>query len=70
MMRQLIVQLLAVIQQQVAQIVALEARLSQNSGNSDRPPHLIRPMRNGQPAKVPRGTLAPSLGILDIAKCS
>jgi transposase len=38
MMRQLIVQLLAVIQQQTARIAALEARLSQNSRNSDRPP--------------------------------
>jgi transposase len=38
MMRQLIVQLLAVIQQQAARIAALEARLSRNSRNSDRPP--------------------------------
>jgi transposase len=37
-MRQVIVQLLAVIQQQTARIAALEARLSQNSRNSDRPP--------------------------------
>jgi transposase len=36
--RQLIVQLLAVIQQQTARIAALEARLTQNSRNSDRPP--------------------------------
>ena len=36
--RQLIVQLLAVIQQQAARIAALEARLSQNSRTSDRPP--------------------------------
>jgi transposase len=36
--RQLILQLLAVIQQQTARIAALEARLSQNSRNSDRPP--------------------------------
>jgi transposase len=36
--RQVIVQLLAVIQQQTARIAALEARLSQNSRNSDRPP--------------------------------
>ena len=35
---QLIVQLLAVIQQQTARIAALEARLAQNSRNSDRPP--------------------------------
>ena len=38
MMRQVIVQLLAVIQQQTARIAALEARLSQHSRNSDRPP--------------------------------
>jgi transposase len=36
--RQVVVQLLAVIQQQTARIAALEARLSQNSRNSDRPP--------------------------------
>lgn len=37
-MRQLVVQLLAVIQQQAARIAALEARMSQNSRNMDRPP--------------------------------
>jgi Family of unknown function (DUF6444) len=37
MMRQLIGQLLAVIQQQAARIAALEARLSQNSRTFDRP---------------------------------
>jgi Family of unknown function (DUF6444) len=68
--RQLVIQLLAVIQQQTARIAALEARLAQNSRNSDRPPRLIRCMRNGQPALVHRGNLAPSLGILDIAKGS
>ncbi|HEX2184455.1 MAG TPA: DUF6444 domain-containing protein, partial [Chloroflexota bacterium] len=36
--RQAVVQLLAVIQQQEGRIAALEARLSQNSRNSDRPP--------------------------------
>jgi transposase len=36
--RQVIVQLLAVIQQQTARIAALEARLSQTSRTSDRPP--------------------------------
>jgi len=36
--RQLVVQLLAVIQQQAVRIAALDARLSQRSGNSDRPP--------------------------------
>jgi hypothetical protein len=37
LMRQLIVQPLAVIQQQTARIAALEARLSQHSRTSDRP---------------------------------
>jgi transposase len=52
MMSQLMVQLLAVIQQQAARIAALEARLSQNSRNSDRPPssdppYAKRPARSG-----------------------
>jgi transposase len=52
MMCQLIVQLLAVIQQQAARIAALEARLSQTSRNSDRPPssdppYANRPARSG-----------------------
>jgi transposase len=36
--RQLVVQLLAIIQQQAARITALEARMSRHSSNSDRPP--------------------------------
>jgi Family of unknown function (DUF6444) len=36
--RQLVVDLLAVIQQQAGRIAELEARLSQTSSNSDRPP--------------------------------
>jgi transposase len=36
--RQLVVQLLTVIQQQAVQITAFEARASQHSQNSDRPP--------------------------------
>jgi transposase len=36
--RQVVIHLLAVIQQQAVRIAALEARLSQNSRNSDRPP--------------------------------
>jgi transposase len=36
--RHVVVHLLAVIQQQEGRIAALEARLSQNSRNSDRPP--------------------------------
>jgi transposase len=52
MMLQLIVQLLAVIQQQAARIAALEARLSQHSSNSNRPPssdppYATRPARSG-----------------------
>ncbi len=35
--RQLVVQLLTVIEQQAARIAALEARVCQNSNNSDRP---------------------------------
>jgi transposase len=50
--RQLIVQLLAVIQQQAARIAVLEARLAQHSRNSDRPPssdplYVKRPARSG-----------------------
>jgi transposase len=50
--RQLIVQLLAVIEQQTARIAVLEARLSQRSCNSDRPPssdpaYEKRPARSG-----------------------
>jgi hypothetical protein len=36
--RQLLIHLLDVIRQQAARIAALEARVSQNSSNSDRPP--------------------------------
>jgi transposase len=50
--RQLVGQLLTVIQQQAARIAALEARLSQNSRNSDRPPssdpsYAKQPARSG-----------------------
>ncbi len=55
--RQAVVQLLAVIQQQQEQIVALEARLSQNSRNSDRPPSSdppwVRPKASGGPKGSP-----------------
>jgi transposase len=49
---QVVVHLLAVIQQQAVRIAALEARLSQNSGNSARPPssdppYAKRPARSG-----------------------
>ena len=61
MMRQLIVQLLAVIQQQTARIAALEARLPQNSRTSDRPPSADPPYEKrttrsgtqGQPGAKP-----------------
>jgi transposase len=59
--RQLVVQLLAVIQQQAARLAALEVRVSQNSSNSDRspssdPPYVKRPARSGaqgQPGAKP-----------------
>jgi transposase len=59
--RQLIVQLLAVIQQQAARIAVLEARLAQTFRNSDRPPssdplYAKRPARSGahgQPGAKP-----------------
>jgi hypothetical protein len=59
--RQVVVQLLAVIQQQQARIAALEARVSQNSSNFDRPPsfdppYAKRPARSGaqgQPGAKP-----------------
>jgi transposase len=58
---QWVVQLLAVIQQQAVRIAALEARLSQNSSNSDRPPssdplYEKRPVRSdtrGKPGAKP-----------------
>ena len=53
--RQLIVQLLAVIQQQTARIAALEARLSQNSRNSDRPPSSDPPYAQRSPRSGARG---------------
>jgi transposase len=54
--RQLVVRLLAVIQHQEARIAALEARLSQHSRNSDRPPssdplYTKRPARSGTQGK-------------------
>src|SRR5918999_2354981 len=59
--RQVIVQLLAVIQQQAARIAALEARISQHSRNSDRPPSSDPPYakrsarsgRQGRPGATP-----------------
>ena len=56
MMLQLIVQLLAVIQQQTARIAALEARLSQNSRNSDRPPSSDPPFVTRPSSSTTKGT--------------
>jgi transposase len=62
MMRQLIVQLLAVIQQQAARIAALEARLSQHSRNSDRPPSADPPFVTRPPSSTMKGTPGAKLG--------
>jgi transposase len=56
LMRQLIVQLLAVIQQQTARIAALEARLSQTSRNSDRPPSSDPPFVTKLSSSTTQGT--------------
>jgi transposase len=56
MMLQWIVQLLAVIQQQAARIAALEARLSQNSHNSDRPPSSDPPFVTKLASSTTQGT--------------
>jgi transposase len=56
MMRQLIVQLLAVIQQQEGRIAALEARLSQNSRNSNRPPSSDPPFATRPSSSTTKGT--------------
>jgi transposase len=54
--RQLIVQLLAVIQHQTARIAALEARLSQTSRNSDRPPSSDPPRVKPPSSSTAKGT--------------
>jgi transposase len=54
--RQLILQLLAVIQQQEARIAALEARLSQTSRNSDRPPSSDPPCVTRPSSSTTKGT--------------
>ena len=56
MMCQLIVQLLAVIQQQTARIAALEARLSQHSHNSDCPPSSDPPFVTKPSSSPTQGT--------------
>jgi transposase len=59
---QLIVQLLAVIQQQTARIAALEARLSQNSRTSDRPPPSDPPFVTKPSSSTTKGTPGAKLG--------
>jgi transposase len=54
--RQVVVQLLAVIQQQQARIAALEARLSQNSRTSDRPPSSDPPFVTRSSSSTTKGT--------------
>jgi transposase len=54
--RQFVVQLLAVIQQQTARIAALEAWLSQHSRNSDRPPSSDPPFVKRPSSSPTRGT--------------
>jgi len=53
--RQVVVQLLAVIQQEQARIAALEARVCQTSRNSDRPP-------SSDPPFVKQSSSAPTQG--------
>jgi transposase len=55
-MCQLIIQLLAVIQRQTARIAALEARLSQTSRNSDRPPSSDPPFVTKPSSSTAAGT--------------
>jgi hypothetical protein len=66
--RQVVVHLLAVIQQQAGRIAALEAHLRQRSRSSDRPSRPIRLMRRGQPAVAARANLAPSPGTSGLVK--
>jgi transposase len=53
---QVIVQLLAVIQQQAVRIAQLEARVSQNSSNSDRPPTSDPPFMTTPSSSTTKGT--------------
>ena len=66
---QLILQLLAIIQQQEGRIAALEARLSQNSRNSDRPPSSDPPFVTRPSSSTTKGTPGAKPGILGIARC-
>jgi hypothetical protein len=60
--RQAVVHLLAVIQQQEAHIAALEARLSQTSRNSDRPPSSDPPFAEQLTSSPIQGTPGAKLG--------
>jgi hypothetical protein len=62
LMLQVIVQLLAVIQQQTARIAAIEARLSQNSRTSDRPPSSDPPFVTRPSSSTTKGTPGAKLG--------
>jgi transposase len=59
---QVVIYLLAVIQQQQERIAALEARLSQNSRNSDRPPSSDPPYAQRSPRSGARGKPGAKLG--------
>jgi transposase len=54
--RQVVIHLLAVIQQQIARIATLEARLSRNSRNSDRPPSSDPPFVTKPSSSTAQGT--------------
>jgi transposase len=54
--RQVVVHLLAVIQQQAVRIAALEARVSQSSSNSDRPPSSDPPCVKPSSSSTAKGT--------------
>jgi transposase len=60
--RQVVVQLLAVIQQQHARIAALEARVCQHSRNSDRPPSSDPPFATRPSCSTTKGTPGAKLG--------
>jgi hypothetical protein len=66
--RQVVVHLLAVIQQQEARIAALEARITQNSRNSDRPPRPIHRLRGSLLPPPYRGLQERSRDIRGIAR--
>ncbi len=67
--RQVVVHLLAVIEQQAGRIAALEARLSRTPATPTVPPRPIHHMRNGRPNLASRADRVLSQGIPDIVKC-